>query len=82
MGLVLSRGSCKRRKERRGAIPLSSRDVVRRMVRGAARLLRLGEVGFTARNNGEEEKQRTIAPEEIATIDGQTGRHSPARPGP
>jgi hypothetical protein len=43
--VALAGGSCKRRKVRRGAIPLSSRDVVQKSARGAARLLRLGEVG-------------------------------------
>jgi hypothetical protein len=43
--VALAGGSCKRRKVRRGAIPLSSRDVAQRSARGAARLLRLGEVG-------------------------------------
>jgi hypothetical protein len=57
LGLVLAGGSCKQRKERRGAIPLSSRDMARRTARGGTRLLRLGEVGFVAHDNGGEEKQ-------------------------
>jgi hypothetical protein len=57
---------------RRGAIPLSSRDVAQRSARGAARLLHLGEVGSRCATMAEKRNSEQAHRGDSGCVEGPT----------